>query len=134
MPVTLTRSHTGDVAVISVDREPSVRFLCRSLCTGSVFADYPAVLIDLRRAVPLGPRTRKAIETATHECLSRRQLLGVVEPGEHVGRAVVHARQSRRLLQRPASATTTVLNGVVDVLAEILISVHEICPRGGRDG
>ena len=132
MSVTLTRSRTGDVAVISVDREQSVRFLCRSLSTGAVFTDYPAVLIDLRRAAPLGPRTRDAVEKAAHECLTRRQFLGVVEPGEHVRRAVAQARQSRQLLQHPATATTTALHGAIDALAVLIRGGGALVRHAGR--
>ena len=131
MSVTLTRSRAGDVAVISVDREQSVRFLCRSLGTGAVFADYPAVLIDLRRAAPLDPRTRDAIEKAAHECLTRRQFLGVVEPGEHVRSAVAQARQSRQLMQHPATATTT-LHGAIDVLAVLIRGGGGLVRHAGR--
>ena len=134
MPATLTRSRTGDVAVIAVDHEQSIRFLCGSLSTGTVFADYPAVLIDLRHAEPLEMRTRDAVEKATRECLTRRQLLGVVEPGEHIRHAVAQARQSRRLLQHPAPATTAALRGMVDVLTVLARGAGALVERAGHAG
>jgi hypothetical protein len=132
MPATLTRSRTGDVAVIALDREQSIRFLCRSLTTGTAFANFPAVLIDARHVGPLGPRTRAAVHMATRECLTRRQLLGVVEPGEHVRRAVAQARQTRRLLQHPAPVATTALHGMGDVLAVFVRGSDALLRRAGR--
>ena len=132
MPATLTRSRTGDVAVIALDREPSIRFLCRALTTGTVFADYPAVLIDARHAGPLGLPTRDAVESAARECLTRRQLLGVVEPGEHVRHAVAQARQSRRLLQHPTPATTSALRATVDVLALVVRGAGAVAQQAGH--
>jgi hypothetical protein len=132
MPASLTRSRTGDVAVIALAREPSIRFLCRSLTTGAVFTDYPSLLIDLRHAEPIGSRTRDAVERATRECLTRRQLLGVVEPGEHVRRAIAQARRTRRLLHHETDASSTVLGGIVDVLAVFMRGADALMRESGR--
>jgi hypothetical protein len=132
MPVSLTRSGTGDVAVLTLDREQSIRFLCRSLGTGTAFAAYPAVLIDLRHVAPIEPRTRAAVETAARTCLTRHQLVGVVEPGERVGHVITQARQARRLLQNPAPATFASLRGVVQVLFVLAHDADAFVRNAGR--
>ena len=97
-----------------------------------MFADYPAVLIDVRHAAPLGPRTRDAVETAARHCLTRRQLLGVVEPGENVRHAVAHARQARRLLQHPTPAAITARHAMADVLAMLVRDTGALLRGSGR--
>lgn len=120
MPVTLTHSNRGDVAVIAAHSDPAVSFLCRSLMAGAAFSDYAAVLIDLRDADLSDSSTSEAIEQAARSCLHRRQLVGVVRPGEDVARAVALARRRRRLLEGPAGTATISARVAGDVLSGLL--------------
>ncbi|HET7407817.1 MAG TPA: hypothetical protein VFJ21_11880 [Mycobacteriales bacterium] len=120
MPVTLTHSNRGDVAVIAAHSDPAVSFLCRSLMAGAAFSDYAAVLIDLRDADLSDSSTLAAIEQAARSCLSRRQLLGVVRPGEDVAHAVARVRRGRRLLEGPAGTATTSARVAGNVLSGLL--------------
>jgi hypothetical protein len=132
MPVSLTRSGAGDVAVIGLDREASIRFLCRSLTDGVAFIGYPAVLIDLRHTGPLRPQTRQAIADTAQVCLTRRQLVAVVEPGEHVRHAVARARQGRRLLRRPTAVPTRTVRVAAAVLTALARGAGTMARQPGR--
>lgn len=132
MTVTLTHSNRGDVAVIAAHSDPAVSFLCHSLMAGTAFSDYAAVLIDLRDADPSDSTTLEAIEQATRSCLSRRQLVGVVRPGEDVAHAVAQARRRRRLLEGPAGSATASRRMAGDVLTGLLQTASTVVRQAAR--
>ncbi len=119
MPVTLTRSRTGDVAVVTMSGERSLKFLCRSLTSGAAFASYPALLLDVRANGALGADTRQALEQATRSCLNRKQWLAVVDRGDSIPQAVARARQWHRLVHHGPATYLGVAAPMPRIAAEL---------------
>ncbi len=114
--MTVTHSRSGDVAVIGMTSDAAVAFLCRSLASGAAFADYPALLIDLRRAGPITGTTRQEIALAVRSCLARHQWVGVVPSGGDVPRVIGQARRWQHLVHDDAGAAGTSLRVATNVL------------------
>jgi hypothetical protein len=94
MTVALRVARHGDVAVISgVDTEPALLHLARSLVDGDAFADYPALLIDLRGVAELSGRIVDELAAAQTARLHRHQWLSVVRPDQTVPVVVAEARR-----------------------------------------
>jgi hypothetical protein len=132
MTVALRISNHGDVAVLSgVDSEPALTHLARSLVNGDVFADYPALVIDLRTLGELPRRVVDELADAQEACLHRHQLLAVVRPDQTVPIVIGEARRWLRIVgDAPAhprldavTAQTRMATGTAAALARALLSV-----------
>jgi hypothetical protein len=99
MTVALRVTNHGDVAVLSgVDSEPALTHLTRSLVNGDVFAEYPALVIDLRTLGELPRRVVDELAEAQRACLHRHQWLSVVRPDETVPFVIGEARRWLRIV------------------------------------